>query len=231
MKIALSLLFLALSIIIPLYYYPVLEFFVISLKSGWVFGSIYIRLIVIILFTIFLYLLFSKFERTKKIKFIYVLLISLAPGFGISFISPIYDVDYGMIDDSFKIEQIEELSSATGGEYQFKGNRAILAFFTTTCPHCKAVSHKLGVNKDAGQALEVNAFFPGTREDTDVFLDKYNGSTFNSYLIGTDEEFTKMAGYTFPSVFVIDRDGSILKHWTGDMINYTALDYLAELEP
>jgi glucan phosphoethanolaminetransferase (alkaline phosphatase superfamily) len=118
MKIALSILFLVLAFIIPLFYDGILDFFVVNLKSGWVFGSIYIRLIVIILFTVFLYLLFSLFERTRKIKFIFVFLISLLPGFGISFIKPIYDIDYGMFDDSMEIETAA-LSEATNGDFQF----------------------------------------------------------------------------------------------------------------
>jgi thiol-disulfide isomerase/thioredoxin len=230
MKIALSILFLVLAFIIPLFYDGILDFFVVNLKSGWVFGSIYIRLIVIILFTVFLYLLFSLFERTRKIKFIFVLLISLLPGFGISFIKPIYDIDYGMFDDSMEIETAA-LSEATNGDFQFANERVVLAFFTTSCPHCKAASTKIGTNKAAGQKIQVHAFFPGNKEDTDQFLQDNNGEAFHPYLIGSEETFTNLGGFTYPSVFVVDGNGKTERHWTGDMINYTALDFLYDLEP
>lgn len=221
----------AIAIMIPMYFYKILEFFVLNLSSGWVFGSIYIRLLVIIMFTIALYIALSNFQKTKKIKFIYVFLISLLPGFGISFIEPIYDVDYGLISDELKIENLEELEAATEGTFKFENKRVVLAFFTTSCPHCKMSSHKIGINKRAGMEVDVHTFFPSTQEEADNFLKEYNGETFTAHLLDGETEFTKFAGFTFPSIYVIDPEGNTEKHWTGDMINYTALDYLYDLEP
>ncbi|MEX1001891.1 MAG: hypothetical protein WDZ35_07240 [Crocinitomicaceae bacterium] len=231
MRIIFALVFLTLTFVISVFFEEILSFLVVHLKSGWVFGSVYVRLLVIISFTIALFLAFSLFEKTKKIRFVYVFLIALLPAFGISFISPIYDVDYGMFDDDLKIAEMDSLSTATNGEFTFNEERIVAAFFTTGCPHCKAACRKLAINKKAGQQITVHTFFSGNREDTDRFLKENNGEDFNSYLVSEKEQFMQFSGTTFPSVFVISPDGETEMHFSGDMINYTLLDYLLELSP
>ena len=229
MKLVLSLTFLALSILAAVFYDSVLQFFVGSLKSGWVFGSFYIRLIVIIFFTISLYLFFSLFQKTRKIKFVYVFLIALLPGFGVSFIKPIYTVDYGMFDDPIELD-VDALSAATDGAFELNGQRTIITFFSTNCPHCMETSKRLGINQKAGQEVEVNAFFPGTPEATDKFIKANNGKDFNTYLIDNDSIFMVLGNYVFPSVYVVDAEGNTESHWSGEL-NYSAMDYIYELEP
>lgn len=228
-KIIMTLAFVGCSILIPLYFERILVSLVSSGTIGWVFGSILLRLIVILLFAIALKLVFPFFAKLKRINFFLVFLIAIIPGFGISFISPIYNTDYGMYSDDFVLTNPEDLNQVTGKEVYKTGEHTLVAFFTTTCPHCMAASIKLGANIQGGQQVKVQAFFPGTKEDTESFLNRFNGKDFNYYLVD-DSAFMVWSGGSFPSIFLINPDGSTAYHWTGDEMNYSALDYLRKVE-
>lgn len=230
MRILPTLFFFALALATSFAFYDVLDFFVTYLKSGWVFGSIYIRFLVICFFAIGLHLLLSTIRKGKKMKFILTFLIALLPGFGISFITPVYDIDYGYYGDDLELIEMDSLEVFTNGAYHFSGERTVITFFTTVCPHCMSVSQKLGTNLQAGQEVSVVSFFPGTKEDTEFFLEQNNGQAFEMYLIDDKTNFTGAGGHVFPSVFVIGPDGSTEQHYTGDVVNYTALDHIYDLK-
>ena len=231
MRIFLAIASLAIAISIPFFYEEILNFFVVKLHSGWVFGSIYIRLLVIIFVAIAVHLIFSLLKKTKRIRFLWVFLLAIIPGFGISFIYPIYNTDYGLFHDEMKLSNINELEKATDGQYEFNGKQQILLFVTTSCPHCKSVSKKLGTNLKAGQDLPVHAFFPIDNDESKKFLIQNNAEEFHSYSISENDSFVKFAGHTFPSLYLIDNKGNTKLHFTGDVINYTALDHFLTLSP
>lgn len=230
-NILLAILFLALAFTVPFFFYEVLIFLVAKLGAGWVFGTIYIRLLVIILTAISFYLIFQAIPKTRKLKFMWVFLIALGPGFGISFIAPIYQGDYGMFSSDFRPSYFSDLDDKTGSKITSNNSKKLVAFFTTTCPHCKVASNNLGYNLEAGQALEVNAFFPGTKEDADKFISTNNGKEFNYYTINDDDFFLGLSGNYFPSIFLLDENNAPLYHWAGEGVNFTCLDYLLDLEP
>jgi len=226
MKLFISVIFLASSIIIPFYFNPILIFLVTKIGFGWVVGTIVIRILVIFLFALFLHLLLKMILKTRQIKFIWIFLIALLPGFGISFISPIYSVDYGMFNDELKLENYQDLNAHLNSNILPEHGYSLCAFFTTSCPHCMNASEKLGINIDAGQSIPVNVFFPGSIDDAKMFLTKNNGEKFNMHLIDNDSLFVNLSGGAFPSIFVIDSKGKTKYHWTGDEMNYSALDWL-----
>lgn len=200
---------------------------VTKMGTGWVFASIYIRLLTIIFFAIGLYLIFQAIPKTKKLKFIWVFLIAAGPGFGISFIEPVYNVDYGLFTDDMAIENIEDLEAAS--DYEFNGEYNLLMFGTTNCPHCKASVRKLVLNTEAGQTMRVSTFFGGTEADALSYLSDNGAEAFDHHMIKPDTAFLNFSGYTFPSIFLIQPDGSTMHHWTGDMLNFSALDLIADL--
>lgn len=231
LRILLVLVCFGLAFIIPFHFEKILIFSVSSIGLGWVLSTILIRVLVILLVSIALFKIKALAgKKLQRIKSWMVVLIALVLGFGISFISPIYNVDYGSLSDDKKLENLDlleaEIDYVTGTNSKY----CLVAFFTTGCPHCKAASERLGVNIDAGQKTEVVAIFPGTQEDTDKFLKKHKGQKFNSRIINNDALFVGISGGAFPSMFLLDENGNTLNHWTGDELNYTALDYLKSLE-
>lgn len=204
-----------------------MKFMVLNLGSGWVFTTIYLRVFTIILFSIGLFIIFQNIEKTKKLKFIWVFLIGAGPGFGVSFIEPIYQEDYGIASDPWNIENIQTLEAAS--DYQFNNSYNLLVFGTTSCPHCKLTVRKLADNTKAGQTIRVSTFFSGSESRAISYLKENDASKFDHHMIPDDSTFFSFSGNAFPSVFLLDKDGSTKYHWTGDKINYTALDLFVEL--
>lgn len=229
-RIIIAFLTLVLTFILPIFYLELLEFSVVKLTMGWVFSTVYIRFLVIIFFTLFLNILFSYSNKLKKIKFWIVFLIALGPGFGISFISPIYQGDYGYNQNPDLIDlNIAELENATNNEFELNDGNQIIAFFTSGCPHCKHLSQKLGKNIQAGQELPVIAFFPGIKENSDSFITENGGEEFSKYTVA-DSVFMNNAGIVYPSTYLVDKNGKTINHWTGDVINFSTLDFFLDSE-
>ncbi len=211
MKI-LSLLFglvaLALTFIIPLYFFELLTFFVGTIGIGWVLSTILIRLAVIIFFIIFLKKIFSLIPRLNKMKLIFVVLIGIGPGFGIPFISaPIYQLDYGLMNDNLTINNPERLNEIAQKNVISESEYSLVGFFTTSCPHCMFACERLALNVQSGQKLPVHLFFPGTKEDTERFLSEHDGENFDYSLVDEDSSFIYLSGGSFSSICVLNQKG------------------------
>lgn len=231
LNILLGIAFLLTATGLSLYFDPILNIFASSFKLGWVFSSIFIRVLVTLLFIFSLREFFAAFLK-KNMKFWVVTLIGIVPGFFLSFISvPIYSLDYGLINDDLKLGHQTELAALTNGGFQTTADsHRIVAFFTSNCPFCKMACRKLDLNKTAGQKVPVQLIFPGSKEDTDRFLTENNGTGFEHFRIDDNETFINASGGRFPSIFLLDENGETVFHWTGDEMNYSALDYLNQLE-
>lgn len=227
----LAIVFLGLTFLIPFNYYTLVKFSVIELSAGWVFSTIYIRIVCIIFFIIGLKFMLSLFPKSSVMRFRYIFLIGLIPGFGISFITPIYNTDYGDLGDDLKLETVEVLSSYSEGAYDPGSKKHLVCFFSTDCGHCKNTAAKIGINQMAGQELEVHAFFANEQQDIEYFLENNNGSKFHAYQMGNAELFLGISGFELPSVFLVDENGKTLNHYKGDVVNYSTLDYLKDIEP
>lgn len=170
-------------------------------------------------------------SKTKGIKFKWVFLIALLPGFGISFITPIYQFDYGTHTTGFKPKGFERLDQFIDLNLEADRKKKLVVFFTTTCPHCKNASEELGYNMESGQKIKVNAIFPNKGEAINTFIKNNNGSTFNPFGLDNDALFLELSGGYFPSLFLLDENNEVISNWSGDGINYTCLDYLKTIEP
>jgi hypothetical protein len=229
-RILSALVLLAVACVVPLYFEQVLFFMVGKLHIGWILSTILIRLLVILLVFFALKQFFRLSERLSKIKSWLVLLIAILPGFGISFIAPIYSFDYGNFNSDFVLTNTAALEDSLKADLIPQSDYAIIAFFTTSCPHCMAASNKLGINIEGGQNVPVTTIFPGTEGDSKAFLEKNRGQKFNAFQMDNDHYFVQLSGGAFPSIFLINHEGTTLKHWIGDELNYTALDYLKSLQ-
>lgn len=232
LRIIIGLLALGIAFVIPFYFDEILYFTVRNIGLGWVLTTILIRLLVIIFVAISMKQFFKLSARLARVKGWVVFLIALVPGFGVSFISPIYNTDYGMMTDDLKLPDPGGLGEVLQANVIPDEGYSVCAFFTTNCPFCMMASRKLGANIDGGQTIPVYAIFPGTEEATNQFISDNDGADFNTLRLLTENDslFLAYAGNSFPSIFLIDSKGETKYHWTGDEMNYTALDYLQSLE-
>ncbi|MFP5471847.1 MAG: hypothetical protein ACLGGV_09645 [Bacteroidia bacterium] len=221
MKIILPILFLIAASIGVYFYYELFDVFVKQSFFSWLGADWFLRLSIIFLFAYSFFNLLSLI--LKKINRVVLFFISLAIGFGISFINPIYVDDYGiaqktefMLQDNFIAENIAE------------DGYVVAAFFTTTCPFCQAACKNFSINDKKEKQPKTILFFPGNKEDSENFLKDAN-ATFEYTLIADQTTFTDNSGYSFPSVYLL-KDKKIINHWIGAEINYSVLDYLASLK-
>ncbi|MGV6860432.1 MAG: TlpA family protein disulfide reductase [Putridiphycobacter sp.] len=195
---------------------------------GWVKGSILLRLIISLSFARGLQLIVKML--THKIKPALVLLVGVFLGFGVSFLTPIYSTDYGNLGQTDFALDLNLLNTETNNFLNQNNKPALVAFFTSTCPHCKAASEKLGLMQKNGNIPQVFAIFPGTKEDTERFIQNHNAQTFYNVILQNDDAFLELSGGSFPSIFLLDEKGNTIKHWYGDEMNYNALDYISTFE-
>ena len=119
--------------------------------------------------------------------------------------------DWEVISSKF-IEQNIELNN---GEY-------LIAFFSTNCQHCNSLAKVLGSTKRGYSSnRKILLVFPGNEEDTQRFIER-NKSDFK-YIRVSKDEFTKVAGFAFPSIFSLF-NGIVIKHWTGNNFSLAVRD-------
>lgn len=217
---------LGLSIALSLFLSEVITWTVETTGFSWVVTSIVMRLLVIVFLSLFIRRTLLELNKGKTWKYYIFFLIALLPGFGLSFLTPIYETDYGMWDDELELAEHDQLPKLTFGSFRLPEERHIIAFFSTDCDHCQLVSEKLGSNQRAGQEIPVHAFFSGTKENADRFMQEHKGEQFQQHFIPNDSIFLAYSGYSFPSVFLMEPNGEVIYHWSGDLLNYTALDKL-----
>lgn len=230
-KLIIALLLLSVALIISYNFEETLYFLVEKIGLKWVLSTILIRIIVAFLFIISLAFIFKIFKQTSRIKKWITLLIGIVPGFFISFIiSPIYDIDYGLLGDGMKLESFTELSEDTNYSYMPSEKHELIAFLDVGCGHCKMALKKMNANFKAGQSAPINLFFYNDTIDVNQFLEANNSLQLNHHFTLSEGLFLKYAGFEFPSIFLINPAGETVYHWTGDRMNYSALDYLLSLE-
>ena len=226
-KFIFALIFLSFAIIIPFFYEDLVLYGIENIELGWVISSIFIRVLVIVFFLLFLKILFSLFQKTKNWKNWVILLIGFVPGFFISFaIAPIYDIDYGMLNDGMELPNPQELESSSSNAYKRSDQKEIIAFLDVGCHFCQVACQKLAINKRLNPSIEISLFFTGEEKDIIHFLKKNNAENLDYYILDKMETFIKFAGFSFPSIYYITEKGDTKFHWVGDKMNYSAMDFL-----
>lgn len=128
----------------------------------------------------------------------------------------------------------------------YRGKTVFLNFWATWCPPCRAEmpdiqklyeEYSSGVNTDEDPGNDVvilGVAAPGYGQETDAagiadFLDK-NGY---SYPVVMDEGGTLYSAYyitSFPTTFMIDRDGNVFGYVTGSLPEQTMRDIIAQTQ-
>jgi|GEM_PF-1349857 len=192
---------------------------------GWVKGSLILRLIVSLGFARGVQLIYKAIVTGKK-SFL-VFLIATLVGFTIVFIAqPIYTTDYGNLGTSDLSLDISKLKEETNNEFNLNSKHALVIFFSTNCGTCKEMSNKIGQLQSTGNSPQVISLFPGSNVDAITFLNENNGGNFKYHMIDNDTYFQEAANYSFPSIFLIDKNGKSIDHWEGSLMNYTAFDLI-----
>lgn len=217
------------AIFISYYHIDSLHFLVGKIGFGWVIGSIFIRLICIILMFIIIKQIFGLFKKTAPIKNWIIALICLLPGIGISFITPIYTSDFGDLSDDLILSDTEMLQLTLQDSADFPSEKFVLAFLSVGCDFCAEATQKLGTNLIAGQDLQVVSIFCDPPEYVDQFLEMNGGTSFDARITTNCDYFIRSAGGSFPSIFLLDENKNTMDHWVGGHLNYSALDYLRSL--
>ena len=228
LSLAIGFIFIGISIYLAIHLIDVSKNLIERAGIGWVSATIVSRAIVCLSFARGLQLLGQAFAI--RLKGFIIFIIGFVLGFALSFLSPIYESDYGDFSTTEQLLDHEGLIELTGGKYSIKNQPYIVAFFTTSCSHCKAASKNIGYLSQLGKMPPVIAIFPGNEKDTRQFLAENNGQLFEHYLIKDEKYFIDNSGAAFPSIFLINEKGETMKHWFGELLNYTALDYLESVK-
>lgn len=182
----------------------------------------YLTISIIPFFIISLFLLRKNDERKNSWLSFLIILPFVALPF---IINPIFIDDfesrakeYNTVDKNWKIIEtkfLEKKIDLNKGEY-------LIAFFSTNCMHCNQLAKVIGVSKRGfNSKRKILMVFPGNEEDTQAFIQR-NKSDF-AYIRVTPDEFTKVAGFSFPSLFSL-KNGQVIKHWTGNLFSYKVRD-------
>lgn len=220
-----AIIFICISVYLAFTFDKALTNMIMKLPFGWVVSSIILRLFITLAFArgVQLIILTIKQEFNSILGFI----IGIPLGFAISFITPIYNTDYTDLSSTPSSLNLEELNSHINNSIQTDDKPKVVAFFTTSCPHCKVASQKIGSMAMANKSPMVYAIFPGTKKDTEVFINQNKGQNFKSILLTDKDYFVKASEGAFPSIFLIDGKGNTIKHWVGEL-SYSALDYISK---
>jgi len=218
-----GILFIGLSIYLSFTFNNALSNLVSKSPMGWVSSSIILRLIISLSFARGLQLFVQNF--VSIIKPIFIFLIGILLGFGVSFITPIYTTDYSEMNATDLQLDFDKLSLKTNNSILLNDKPIVIAFFSTNCPHCKTTSKLLGTSVNAGKSPKVYALFTGAKNDAENFIIENKGKNFKTILINDDAFFVKASGGAFPSIFLLNAKGKTLRHWSGEL-SYPALDFI-----
>jgi len=221
-----GLIFIGISFYLSFQFIEINKNFIGRFGVGWTFSTILLRLLICFSFGRGFQLLLKVL--LPKFKGVFAFSIGFILGFGVSFISPIYASDYGDLSDQEYSFNTSDFNAVTSDKYSHEKDPFLVCFFTTSCPHCKDACKLLGFMHSVGRMTKVVLIFPGEKENRVKFLEENNGNAFDAYSV-EDQFFLSNSGGKFPSIYLVNPDGSINKHWYGGGLNYTALDYLAKI--
>ena len=164
-------------------------------------------------------------KKTKK-KNTWLSLLIIVPMFCLPFIlSPLFIEDFESISNKYEKKNTDWPvieNKFNNQNVDLNSGNYIVAFFSTNCKHCNQLARILGVTtRGFNSKKNIVLVFPGNEEDTKKFLDR--NKVNYPYIRVTPDEFTKVAGFAFPSIFSIE-NGKVLKHWTGDNFSLKVRD-------
>ena len=221
--VIIGLVFIGITLYLSVYFEDTVKKAIARTDLSWVISTILLRIVISVAFARGAQLICTVF--LPKLKPLLTFVIAVPIGFAISFITPIYDSDYGDFSSEGITIDHGGLTNLTDGKYQVRQEPYLLVFFLKDCKHCKQVSKLLGFAQSIGNTPPIEVVFPGRDSSSREFIKMHSGSRFNYYTINDSEFFLENSGAWFPSIYLIDTSGQTIAHWN-EVFNYTALDYI-----
>ena len=103
-------------------------------------------------------------------------------------------------------------------------NEYLLAFFSSSCQHCKNAAQKLAIEERKFEFPKVKVFIKGTPEEVASFFKESNASF--PFIITNEADIIKLTKGSFPTFYLV-KNGKVHKKWVGDFSN-KELDNLPE---
>ena len=159
--------------------------------------------------------------KIKWVKYPLGLVIFSAP----FILNPVYPSD--LMNQSVAIESSFDLESFEGLPVEYQASdKALLTFYSTSCPHCLNAMRRLTISKrQADDYIPIFIGFLGSEEGISAFF-KEARAKFD-YVILDSENFFNLSGSTYPS-FILLENGEATLRWNGRTFNYQTLQQLAE---
>lgn len=182
----------------------------------------YLTLAIIPFLVIAILLIRKKTDKTNS----WFSLLVIIPIISLPFIiSPLFIEDYENNSYEYKKSSNDwEIIEKKFTEKNIDINQGdyIVAFFSTNCVHCNELAKILGVStRGFNSSKKILLVFPGNLEDTNNFLDR--NKIDYPFVRVTPQQFTKVAGFAFPSIFSLE-NGAVIKHWTGSNFSLSVRD-------
>jgi uncharacterized membrane protein YphA (DoxX/SURF4 family) len=118
--------------------------------------------------------------------------------------------DFGKLNYELKAEALEKLESEKIDNNWKKGKK-VLAFLSTTCPHCRNMAFKLHILKNHHPNFNIYFIYGGKPENRKDFVERAKCADMPSIDL-TIDEMVKIVGPVFPVVMGVD-DGKVTKKW------------------
>lgn len=127
--------------------------------------------------------------------------------------------------------ELTDLDGNTASLDQYRGQVVLVNNWATWCPPCKAEMPALQsyYSLHADQGLVVVAIESGEGpEDVAAFVDQY-GLTFPVWLDPQGAALEAFQNWNLPSTYIIDRSGTVVYSWTGEVNLETLETYVTPL--
>lgn len=136
-----------------------------------------------------------------------------------------YRLGYSIIDKKVEID-FSKLPRQTihGAEAKPDSGKAVLAFFSTSCKHCKLVARKLSVLQNTRAGFRGFVYFWGEENSFEAFR-KESGLNLPYVFYHNKEEFSRIIDGMVPVIFMVE-NGKVIKRWDRLTLDGAELDKL-----
>lgn len=170
-------------------------------------------------------LLLQKIKGQFKNKWLLMLNILIACSIPLVFNPPdifvVSTYDFGKLNYTLKADELNLLRTNHIDDNWQQGKK-VIAFLSTTCPHCKNMAFKLHVLKKHNPAYIIYFIFGGTPQTKMKFISQTRTEDIPNIDLDMNQ-LSKIVGPSFPVVIGLE-DGIVKKKWNLVTITQTELD-------
>lgn len=165
--------------------------------------------------------------QSKSLKG-WMIIASILASIGLSLIRVVYIEDWSMTPTNEKKIEINQIKDLAGDAVskELDGNKILVAFLSTTCPHCYESATKMAISKKKNILPPTVLFFPeiqNAQEKVTTFLEDTK-LTGVPYVILPPRKFVETGGTRMPSIFLLENNEST--QWIGSQFNNFVLSHI-----